>query len=64
MPLPIRMAAAFEQEMAYVPLEEIDPFYQNIPVRCWIAKMIMLWRNSYKNHHNSCLVDICYLTYN
>jgi hypothetical protein len=27
------MAAAFEQEMAYIPLEDFDPFYHNIPVR-------------------------------
>lgn len=26
------MAAAFDPELAYVPLEEIDPFYQNIQV--------------------------------
>jgi len=32
MPLPIRMAAAFEQEMAYIPLEDFDPFYLTTPV--------------------------------
>lgn len=32
MPLPIRMAAAFEPEMANIPLEDFDPYYHNIPV--------------------------------
>ena len=29
MPLPIRMAAAFDPELATVPLEDIDPYYAN-----------------------------------
>jgi hypothetical protein len=29
MPLPIRLAAAFDAELAFVPLEDIDPFYHN-----------------------------------
>lgn len=29
MPLPIRLSAAFDPELACVPLEDIDPFYQN-----------------------------------
>lgn len=33
MPLPIRLAAAFEpEEMANIPLEDFDSFYQCIPV--------------------------------
>jgi voltage-gated sodium channel type II alpha len=29
MPLPIRMAAQFDPELASMPLEDIDPFYSN-----------------------------------
>ncbi len=32
MPLPIRMSAAFDPDLAGVPLEDFDPFYQNIAV--------------------------------
>lgn len=30
--LPIRMSAAFDPDLAGVPLEDFDPFYQNIAV--------------------------------
>lgn len=49
MPLPIRMAAAFEPEMANIPLEDIDPFFHSIPVsletvRVRHAFMFYFWK--------------------
>lgn len=32
MPLPIRMSAAFDPDLAGIPLEDFDPYYQNIAV--------------------------------
>jgi hypothetical protein len=32
MPLPIRMAAAFTPDMANIPLEDFDPYFQYTPV--------------------------------
>ena len=33
MPLPIRLAAEFPPELTAIPLEDIDPYYQNKKVR-------------------------------
>ncbi|OXA50295.1 Sodium channel protein para [Folsomia candida] len=46
MPLPIRMAAAFETDLAFVPLEDIDPYYQNQPTFVIITKKKDIFRFS------------------
>jgi hypothetical protein len=33
MPLPIRLAAEFPDELVATPIEDIDPYYQNKKVR-------------------------------
>ncbi|CAL8142651.1 unnamed protein product [Orchesella dallaii] len=46
MPLPIRLAAAFEPEMANIPLEDIDPFYYNMPTFVIVTRKKDIFRFS------------------
>ncbi|CAG7823253.1 unnamed protein product [Allacma fusca] len=46
MPLPIRMAAAFDPELASVPLEDIDPFYANMATFVIVSKKKDIFRFS------------------
>ena len=47
MPLPVRFAAAFPPELLTVPIEDIDPYYQNQQVQIFVllSELIHIFDN-------------------